>query len=192
MISSFVVALAALAAFQDAPVATSPTAERPQTVAPLPRAEPPVPAGAPADDYGLVAWCHGALGGHIELAEKIKDVLPLDEVQQQLGREYLNRYEAALAAAPAAKASDGLLKASTARTEGYRRWAPALTTSDRETAKYAYLGWQLPGRCDIAAERLTRTGDLLGAALAGPAPAQTPAPAAPDAAAPASTPPTQP
>lgn len=177
MISSFVAALLAAAAIQDAPVATSPTAERPQIVAPR-QTEPPVPQGAPSDDYELVAWCQGALRGHIELAEAIKDVLPVDQGQQALGREYLQRYETALAAAPAAKASDGLLRATNARTAGYRRWAPALTATDRETAKFAYLGWQLPGRCDIAAERLTKTGDLLGAALTGPAPAaQQPAPA---------------
>jgi hypothetical protein len=176
MISSFVALLLAAAAVQDAPVATSPEAPRPVAVAPK-ATEPPVPAGAPGDDYGLVAWCHGALRGHMELAEAIKDTLPLDEEQQGLGREYLKRYEDALAAAPAAKASDGLLRANTARTDGYRRWAPALTATDRQTQMFTYLGWQLPGRCDIAAERLTKTGDLLGAALAGPAqaPAETPA-----------------
>ena len=44
-----------------------------QDPAPPPPAEAaPVAAGAPADDYGFVAWCRGALSGHMELYRSVK------------------------------------------------------------------------------------------------------------------------
>jgi hypothetical protein len=178
MLITFATALLVLA--QDAPVATSPTAPRTEVVAPPAQpVEAPLPSGAPADDYGLVAWCHGALRGHLELAEEIKDTLPVDEEQQGLGREYLKTYEDALAASAQAKTSEGLLRATQARDSGYQRWNAARASTSRQTQTFSYLGWQLPGRCDQAAQRLASGGDLLSAALRGagtPTPAATPAP----------------
>jgi hypothetical protein len=76
MLSTIVSIALAAAALQEA-VPTSPEAPRTQLVAPSARPnEAPLPAGAPSDDYGLVAWCHGALRGHLELAEQIADTLP--------------------------------------------------------------------------------------------------------------------
>jgi hypothetical protein len=192
MLMTLASALLVLAA-QDAPVATSPTAPRTEVVAPPAQpVEAPLPQGAPSDDYGLVAWCHGALRGHLELAEAIQDTLPVDAEQQTLGRQYLKTYEDALAAAAQAKTSEGLIRANQARDSGYQRWNAARASTSRQTQTFSYLGWQLPGRCDQAAKRLTTGGDLLGAALRGsgtPAPATTtPAPAATPAPAPAETP----
>lgn len=171
-------ALAAAAVVQDAPVSTSPDAPRTQLVAPAAGpVESPLPSGAPADDFGLVAWCHGALRGHLELAEQIRETLPVDAEQQALGRQYLASYDAALAAAPQAKTSEGPLRVIQAKEAGYQRWAPARAAVDRQTQAFTYLSWQLPGRCDQAAQRLSANADLLGAALTGPSPA-TSAPAA--------------
>ena len=169
--------LAMLAVAQDAAISTSPTAPRTELVAPPTTAvEAPVPAGSPSDDYGLVAWCQGALRGHLELAEDIKDTLPLDPEQQALGQQYLKVYESALLSAPQSKTVEGPQRAAQARDAGYSRWNPARAAVDRSTQTYSYLGWQLPGRCDQAAARLNSNGDLLGAALSA-APAATPAPA---------------
>lgn len=62
MATAFLLALALLA--QDAPVSTAPTAS-----APPPRTQPV--ATAPTDDYGYVGWCYGALGGYVELYDKV-------------------------------------------------------------------------------------------------------------------------
>ena len=179
---STVLTLALLtASAQDAPMATSPEAARTQLTAP-PAApmEAPVPAGAPNDDYALVAWCQGALRGHLELAEQIKDTLPLDSEQQAMGQQYLDTYEAALAASPQSRTVEGPLRAAQAREAGLVRWNPARSAIDRATQTYTYLGWQLPGRCDQAAKRLSTDADLLGAVMTSalqPAAAETPAPA---------------
>jgi hypothetical protein len=44
-------------------VSTAPTASRPRPA--------PSPATAPTDDYGYVGWCYGALGGYVELYDKV-------------------------------------------------------------------------------------------------------------------------
>ncbi len=61
MATAFLLALALIA--QDAPVSTAPTATAP------PRTQPA--ATAPTDDYGYVGWCYGALGGYVDLYEKV-------------------------------------------------------------------------------------------------------------------------
>ena len=188
MLSTFISAVLAAASLQDGAVATAPHVQPSQPAPPAAAStEAPLPAGAPSDDFGLVAWCHGALRGHLELAEQIKDTLPLDAEQQSLGREYLQTYDAALAAAPQAKTSDGPLRATRANEAGYVRWSPARAALNRQTQTFTYLSWQLPGRCDQAAKRLSSNSDLMGAAIAG-APAAAgarpdvqPAPAADEA-----------
>ena len=96
----------------DAPVATQRTTPRIPPGPPVDINNLPIPAGAPRDDFGLVAWCHGALRGHMELAEQIGEA---DEEQQTIGREYLATYDAALKAAPQAKTADGARTAAAAR-----------------------------------------------------------------------------
>src|SRR3954470_20777768 len=62
MATAFLLALALMA--QDAPVSTAP-----KVSAPPPRTTPA--ATAPTDDYGYVGWCYGALGGYVELYDKV-------------------------------------------------------------------------------------------------------------------------
>jgi hypothetical protein len=102
----------------------------------------------------------------MELAEQIGES---DEEQQAIGREYLASYEAALKAAPQSRTADGARTAAAARQTGYATWAAARTAQNRETQKFTYLGWQLPGRCEHAAKRLSGNADLMGAAMAAPA-----------------------
>lgn len=149
----------------DGPVATQRSTPRVPPGPPVDINNLPVPAGAPSDDFGLVAWCHGALRGHMELAEQIGES---DEEQQTIGREYLASYDAALKAAPQSKTADGARTAAAARQTGYGTWAAARTAQNRETQKFTYLGWQLPGRCEHAAKRLGGNADLMGAAMATP------------------------
>lgn len=148
----------------DAPVATQRSTPR---VPPGPAIDVnnlPVPAGAPSDDFGLVAWCHGALRGHMELAKVVDEQ---DEELDTIGREYLKTYEQALAAAPQGRTPDGEKVATAAREAGYGSWSAARGSGNKETQRYTYLGWQLPGRCEHAAKRLTG-GPGPSAALAPP------------------------
>jgi len=152
-------------------------AEPAQAAAPNPVEAEPIPAGAPSDDYGLVSWCTGALAGHMALYDIVKpqlDALPdsapketaaLDAEQMKAGREYLQLYkkatDAAEKASPRAIDERGLA----ARRAGASIWDSARATSDRKAAMWTWLGWELPGRCETAAERLYEKSLLNAQAL---------------------------
>src|SRR3712207_6474301 len=115
------VGLLALVAQAEGPIPTSPSAPKAQPVAPA-TTEAPVPAGAPSDDCGLVAWCRGALEGHMQLAQEIKDTVPLDEETEAAGRQYLALYDSALAVAPEGKTAEGRARAVEAKAAGFNLW----------------------------------------------------------------------
>ncbi len=175
------------------PLTTSPLA-RPATPPPVaappapkaPTAEPAMTAAArltpnetpnnldPADDYSLVAWCHGALSGHMELYGKVKDELNSvspgsdagDEKQMDAGREYLALYSRALKAAEAASPKNIHDLGVANDIQGKRIWAAASAAEPR-TRMWSWLMWELPPRCEIAARRLEEKSKLFGQALKG-------------------------
>ena len=51
-------------------LATADPAVAGPTTPPVQADDPPFPTGAPRDDYGLVAWCYGALRGYLELHDQ--------------------------------------------------------------------------------------------------------------------------
>ena len=152
-------------------------AAEPPAAAPSPLREDPVPTGAPSDDYGFVNWCTGALAGHMALYDKVKpelDSLPdaapkesaaLDAEQMKAGNEYLQLYkkatDAAEKASPRAITERGLSE----RQHGASIWTTANTSTDRKAAMWIWLGWELPGRCETAAERLYEKSLLSAQAL---------------------------
>lgn len=181
--------LALLLAAADQPIATAP-APRPEprpAAAPAagearePGRDPDIPASAPTDDYGFVAWCHGALSGHMELYQRVKPELEKvspgqdDKPLNQAGRDYLELYAKALKAAEAASPTNIHNRGVQANAAGYRIWAAARTAEPR-TQMWSYLMWELPPRCEIAAKRLEERSTLFGQALRPPGPE----PAAPE------------
>ncbi|MGZ3275562.1 MAG: hypothetical protein ACXU82_01240 [Caulobacteraceae bacterium] len=155
------------------------TAE-PAAVAPAaPKAlvEEPVPAGAPSDDYGFVSWCSGALSGHMALYQQVKpelDSLPdskpketaaLDSEQMKAGREYLELYKKATGAAEKASPRAIGERGAAERQRGDAIWNTARSTTDRKAAMWTWLSWELPGRCETAAERLYEKSLLSAQAL---------------------------
>jgi hypothetical protein len=191
------------AAQADAPAAvdgpiktTAPTPAEAAATSPLAEFTPP---GAPQDDYAFVAWCDGVLSGHMDLAERVRDVLPLDEVQQKVGKAYLHGYEVALAKGEKGRSPEALALAKAAREQGWMNWEPT-RKADKKLAADSYLAWQLPGRCEHAAVRVSGDKNLFRSAPSfedvaamgvetpiGSGPAAEPAPEAParDAAPPA-------
>lgn len=130
----------------------------------------PVPPGAPTDDYGLLAWCHGALSGHMQLKAvvwpeverierqfqnpetPIETSLALYDQQQAEGAAQIQKIEAALAAAEAKGLNAGADRA-TAIANGSAIWSGAAASQPRQVAQM-WMSWALPGRCTSAAERL--------------------------------------
>ena len=148
---------------------------KPLTPVQLADAEP-LPPGAPADDYGFVAWCHGALAGHMDLFQVVKtdlNALPdpdpqataaADAEMLQAGAQYLAFYDQAMNAAE--KASPELINPRRLEAEkiGLSIWAPA-ARAEAKTRMWSWVMWVLPGRCEYAAERLYEKSMLKGQAL---------------------------
>jgi hypothetical protein len=153
--------------------------------APAATAEGPVPAGAPSDDFGLVAWCHGALTGHMDLYSAVKPELDklsddptretLDQQQMAAGREYLDLYSRALNAAERASPQGLAARGEAARKQGSGIWGPAANATDPKTRMWSWLMWELPGRCETAARRLEEQATLAAPALRGAEPEPAPA-----------------
>ena len=107
----------------------------------------PVLADAPKADFERVAWCHGALSGHMDIATRIKSN---DEVMKTIGQAYLKAYEAALTLSEDGKTDEGKARAEAARQSGFNGWeAVRLASPSRQGG--AYLNWVLPGECERAA-----------------------------------------
>ena len=138
------------------------------------------PRGAPVGDYDFVAWCHGALTGHMALYTQVKPELTSierpdevatdeknDHAQMVAGREYLALYTRALDGVD--RAHHGLVeRRRAADAKGQAIW-DAAKAADARTRMWSWLLWDLPGRCETAAKSLqTRAGMM--AALRSPAP----------------------
>lgn len=148
--------LFSLLAGQDA-VSTAP-ADAP-AAAPAPTQAEYTPEGAPKDDYNFTAWCHGVLSGHMALAERVQSVLPLDEVQQKIGKAYLKGYEEALATGKRSRSAAEIDAADAVRAAARANWTTAMK-ADLQLGADTYLAWQLPGRCEHAAIRVAGRADL--------------------------------
>jgi hypothetical protein len=163
MIPAFLLALV-LAQAQTS--VASPSDAPPPAVASSPAVdESDFPKGAPTDDYGLVAWCRGALTGHMALYPLVKPEMKSmerpgevasdeksDAAQMQAGREYLALYARAMQAAE--KADPKLVMRGLAlRSEGESIWTAAKAAEPR-TRMWSWLMWDLPGQCEVSANRI--------------------------------------
>src|SRR5437899_2266047 len=99
------------------PTDAAPAAEAPAGPADAAPPEDPWPAGAPRDDYQLVAWCYGVLRGYLDLHDqvmpevtriettfrppgrKLSDDLKVYGDMQKTGTKQLKEFQAALTAA---------------------------------------------------------------------------------------------
>jgi hypothetical protein len=150
--------LFALLSGQDAVSTVAPEVAAPQTQTPPAQAEY-TPEGAPRDDYNFTAWCHGVLSGHMALAERVQPVLPLDEVQQKIGKAYLKGYEEALAVGRRGRSAAEIDAADAIRYAARANWNTAMK-ADLQLGADTYLAWQLPGRCEHAAIRVAGRPNL--------------------------------
>ena len=114
----------------------------------------PLPRGAPAQDYPLVAWCEALVNGHVALGQTLTDADPLDQEIIRLGRLEAADFRSALAAAAPRQSSASRAAAEAAAAEAAAKWAP-LAGQDEAVRSQAFgLFFGLPGRCEHAARRL--------------------------------------
>jgi hypothetical protein len=198
MATAFLLALALMA--QDAPVSTAPTASAPPART-TPSATPPT------DDYGYVGWCYGALGGYVELYDKvmpevtrIEKAFPGPDGFAAAMKEYpalrtqaqsdLKVYRSAIVAAEKASPRPIAEYGATAIKKGHSVWGGSEQV-DKARLAQVWMSWSPPGDCDSRAKTLETKSNLFGQALnynvkkgdpaPAPAPAPTPAEAAPAA-----------
>ncbi len=146
----------------------------------LEAAEPPRDNGLPKDDYGLVAWCHGALAGQLELdpiahkdMEQIEGKAKVaarakeDAEMVKERRAFLKDYEHALAAAEAASPVAIHQKGVDAELRGFRMW----NETRNKAPIWRMLDWGMwdpnDAGCNDAAKRLYGKASLFGEALKG-------------------------
>jgi hypothetical protein len=166
-----------------------------------------IPAGAPTDPYGFVAWCYGALGEYLDIYDGIKP--ELKDIDARFGtsvvesepymtdvageRMALKRFAAAMEAAERASPTAISEHGVEAMDKGRSIWAAAKLQSKRKLAD-AWLFWGVPNRCETTAKTLKTRSTLLGQAMATGAPSvdAPPQPKPQPAPAPAAAPPPRP
>ena len=135
--------------------------------------EEPFPTGAPTDDYGFMAWCYGALSGHLSLYDRvlpevqriegefpdsgtpIAKVMDGYRVQHERGEKILTRYGKALDVEEATGKTGGIERTA-AVAKGRDAWRGADTAQTRQLAQL-WMSWALPDRCQSIAARLAPT-----------------------------------
>jgi hypothetical protein len=162
---------------------------------------PPLPVGAPSDDYQLVAWCFGALSGYLDLHDqvmpevtriesefrrpgsKLSDDLKVYAEQEKQGKADLKRFQASMTAAEKASLKPINVMGAEALQRGRSVWNHGPDITNARLAQ-EWMSWTLPKRCGITSDALLARAKLLGASFdvnAEPEPAAPPAadPAAP-------------
>jgi hypothetical protein len=154
-----------------------PAAEAPATPAPP---EESWPAGAPRDDYQLVAWCYGALRGYLDLHDqvmpevtriettfrppgrKLSDDLQVYADMQKQGRSDLKRFQAAMTAAEKASLRPINTVGAAAVSKGRGVWNAGPDVTKARMAQ-EWMSWTLPARCQTTADSLEARAKLMGA-----------------------------
>jgi hypothetical protein len=172
MATAFLLALALIA--QDAPVSTAPAAS-----APPPRTQPA--ATAPTDDYGYVGWCYGALGGYVELYDKVMpEVTRIEKTfpgpdgfaaamkeypsMRDQARKDLVTYRSAIVAAEKASPRPISEYGAAAIKKGRSVWAGSDQVEKARLAQ-VWMSWSPPGDCETRAKTLETKSNLFGQAL---------------------------
>ena len=168
---------------QEAAPAPEAQAETPAPAAAPAEVEYPVPPGAPEDDYGLVAWCFGALDGHMKLYDKVLPEVTRIETeiakipgappadmqsykdQRTAGRDTLKMFRGSMEAAEKASAKPISAYGSEQLKRGAGVWSTIRDTKDQKYLAREWMSWGLPGRCLPTAEKLATRSKLFGSAL---------------------------
>ena len=160
-----------LAQADTSPVTTRQTSPDKQAAADaLAKGEAPFPSGAPADDYGLMGWCYGALSGHLNLYAQvlpevkriegefpdkdrtIADVMKDYAAQHAAGEKILTTYARVISLEETAGKTHGQ-KRPAVIARGRQVWKGSDKADPRQLAQL-WMSWGLPDRCQATAKRL--------------------------------------
>jgi hypothetical protein len=185
------------AAADAAPPSPAPAAEAPAAPAEAAPPEESWPAGAPRDDYQLVAWCYGALRGYLDLHDqvmpevtriettfrppgrKLSDDLQVYADMQKQGRSDLKRFQAAMTAAEKASLRPINTVGAAAVIKGRGMWNGGPNITKARLAQ-EWMSWTLPARCQTTADSLEARARLMGATFKVNTEEEAPPPAPPE------------
>lgn len=171
--------------------AEAPPAEPAAEAAPAP--ELPFPVGAPRDDYGLVAWCYGALRGYLDLHDQVMpEVIRIESTYRRPGsdleadlKDYADMQKAGRADLKVlARAMEAAEKASmkpinAAGADAVRRgrgvWIAGPDTPKARVAQ-EWMSWSPAPRCLPTAVALESRAKLMGSAFQVNEPVAAPEP----------------
>jgi hypothetical protein len=175
--SALLFALAIMTQAADPAPEPAPSAAAADEPAPL-----PYPVGAPHEDYQLVAWCYGALGGYLDLHDTVmpevtriettfrrpgsnlaEDLKVYADMQAE-GRRNMKLFARAMTAAEKASMRPINAAGAAAIRRGRSVWAAAATVPKARVAQ-EWMSWSLPVRCTPTAETLEKRALLAGASL---------------------------
>jgi hypothetical protein len=151
---------------------------------------------APTDDYGYVSWCYGAVGGYLDLYDKVMPEVTRiekafpgpDGVEASLktypemrtqARLDLKTFTSAITAAEKASPRPIADYGRAAINKGRTVWAGSDTVNKARLAQ-VWMSWSPPGDCETRAKTLEKRSNVLGKALiynAAPTPGTKPEPA---------------
>jgi hypothetical protein len=187
-----------------APTASSASANTEAEAAPQTASDDDIPPGAPHDDYGLVAWCYGALGEYLTIYDDIKpDLKAIDKMfgspvveaepyseDMAEARKAEKRFAAAMEAAEKASPQPIAQHGAESVERGRAIWS-VVQMKTRRNLVDAWLFWGVPSRCETTSKALKTRATLFGQAFAiSPPTVDAPAkPASAPSAAPVSAPP---
>jgi hypothetical protein len=138
-------------------------------------------ATAPTDDYGYVSWCYGALGGYLDLYDKVMPEVTRiekafpgpDGVEASLktypemraqARLDLKTFTGAITAAEKASPRPIADYGRAAINKGRTVWAGSETVNKARLAQ-VWMSWSPPGDCETRAKTLEKRSNVLGKAL---------------------------
>ncbi len=171
-----------------------------------PQATAQGPNAPPADEYGYVAWCYGALGGYASLYDRVMpEVTRIEkafpgpdgvaaslktypELKAQAQKD-LKTFASAITAAEKASPRPISEYGGAQVKRGSAIWQGA-DSVDKARLAQMWMSWSPPGDCERRAKALETKSTILGKALSynsvsataaapAPQPAQQPAPPAP-------------
>jgi hypothetical protein len=163
-------------------LATADPAAAGPTPPPAEAADPPYPAGAPQDDYGLVSWCYGTLRGYLDLHDQampevkriestwrrpgsnLADDLAVYGEMQREGQKSLKTFARAMEAAEKASLKPINMRGAAAVVKGRSTWAAAANMTKARLAQ-EWMSWSLPARCEPTAASLEQRAKLMGTAF---------------------------
>jgi outer membrane biosynthesis protein TonB len=138
-------------------------------------------ATAPTDDYGYVSWCYGALGGYLDLYDKVMpEVTRIEKAfpgpdgvaaslktypeMRAQARLDLKTFTSAITAAEKASPRPIADYGRAAINKGRTVWAGSETVNKARLAQ-VWMSWSPPGDCETRAKTLEKRSNVLGKAL---------------------------